>query len=137
MVIDDETAFTRLLKMSIEGMGSYVVHEENDPANALAAARSFRPDLVLVDIVMPGMDGGDVVAAFQSDPALKHIPTVFLTATVTATEVSENGLIGGRRFLAKPITRVALRQCIDQVVSAQQPHHAIAPEALGHAPHPH
>jgi CheY-like chemotaxis protein len=54
---------------------------ENKAAHALATARACQPDLILLDVVMPEMDGGDVAAQIQADPALKHIPIVFLTAT--------------------------------------------------------
>lgn len=121
LVIDDEKAFTRLLKKSIESLGPYLVQEQNDPRGAIASVKSFHPDIILVDIVMPNMDGGDVVAAFKADPAIKDIPIVYLTATVTSSEVTSNdGVIGGHRFLAKPVNSEVLRRYIDQIVGQRR-----------------
>lgn len=63
MVVDDEVPFTRLLKMSLEQGGRYVVRVENDPCRALQAANQFLPQLVLMDVMMPGMDGGTLGVA--------------------------------------------------------------------------
>ena len=53
LIVDDEAGFTRLLKLTLEGTKRYIVKEENDGSQALSTARQFRPDLILLDIVMP------------------------------------------------------------------------------------
>lgn len=103
LVIDDERNFTRLLKLNLEKTGAYEVREENRGAQGLAAAREFRPDLILLDIMMPDMSGDEVAEQIREHKELKEIPIVFLTAIASKAEVSaQGGLIGGEEFLAKP-----------------------------------
>ena len=116
LVVDDESGFTRLLKLTLEKTGNYQVLEENDASKALEAARGFRPNLVLLDIVMPKMDGGTIASQMQADPMLKKTPIVFLTAIVSAQEVTPGALIGGFTFLAKPVSLAALTKCIKENV---------------------
>lgn len=114
LVVDDEPGFTRLLKINLETTGRYVVRVENDPRLALPAALDFHPDMVLLDVMMPGLDGGDVANRFTNDPRLNHIPVIFLTATVRPSEVdAHHGCIGGLRFLAKPVALPELMACLD------------------------
>jgi len=104
LVVDDEPGITRLLKLNLEQTGNYEVREENTGAAALAAAQEFRPDLVLLDVMMPDMDGGDVAAGLKQDPALRRTPVVFLTAAVKKEELgAPEGKIGGRMYIAKPL----------------------------------
>jgi two-component system, OmpR family, response regulator len=104
LVVDDETSITRLLKLNLELIGNYEVREENSGAHALEAAREFKPDLVLLDVMMPDMDGGDVAAALKKDRDLRKTPVVFLTAAVKLEELSATGgKIGGRTYIAKPL----------------------------------
>ena len=67
LVVDDEPSVTRNLKLNLESSDGYDVFAENHAANALTAARIFRPDLILLDVIMPGMDGGDVAARLRAD----------------------------------------------------------------------
>jgi DNA-binding response OmpR family regulator len=104
LVVDDETSITRLLKLNLEGTGKYDVLEENEGKRALAAAQSFRPDLVLLDVMMPDADGGDVAAAMRGDHQLQTVPIVFLTAAVRKEEIdARGGMIGGFPYVAKPL----------------------------------
>ena len=90
-----------------------MVREENDPATALSAAEEFQPHLILLDVMMPGLDGGDLAACFQASPKLKSVPIVFLTAAVTKGEVEAGGgQIGGQSFLAKPIVLTEMVACL-------------------------
>ena len=71
------------MKLTLQKTGQYEVIEENDGACAWKTARRVRPDLILMDIVMPNVDGGDAAAQIQKDPELTGIPIVFLTAIVS------------------------------------------------------
>lgn len=114
LVVDDEISFTRLVKLNLEGTGRYSVRVENDPRLALPAALDFHADLVLLDVMMPGLDGGDVASRFASDPKLRHTPIIFLTATVKHAEVdAHEGCIGGLQFLSKPVALQELLACLD------------------------
>jgi CheY-like chemotaxis protein len=113
-VVDDESGFTRLLKLTLERTGRFVVQEENDGTKAWLAAREFKPDIIFLDIVMPKIDGGDVAQQIRSDPMLAKVPVIFLTAIVSKSE-SKNE-IGGFPFIAKPVSLDAVTRCIAEHV---------------------
>lgn len=105
LLIDDEKSFTSLLKMNLEQTGEYQVRVENEPEDGVSAAREFRPDLILLDIIMPRLPGGNIAAMMKEDPQLAEIPVVFLTAAVTKSRVAEHeGIISDYPFVAKPVT---------------------------------
>jgi CheY-like chemotaxis protein len=115
LLVDDEEGFTRLLKLNLEQTDAYEVRVENQGAKAVAAAREFAPDLILLDVVLPDVDGGQIAEQLREDPALKKIPIVYLTAIVSQREVDEkSGLIGGRVFVAKPVSKEALIKVIEK-----------------------
>ncbi|MBI4539462.1 MAG: response regulator [Gemmatimonadetes bacterium] len=117
LLVDDEATITRTLKLYLEATGAYEVRTENHGKRALAAAREFRPHLVILDIVMPDTDGATVAADIKADPALGLTPIVFLTALVSEAEVgAHRGRIGGYPFLAKPIDPDKLVECIEAQV---------------------
>jgi CheY-like chemotaxis protein len=105
LLVDDEKSLTSLLKLNLEETGNYDVRVENWPEDALAAAREFKPDLVLLDIIMPRMPGGNVAAQIDNDPQLKGTPIVFLTAAIRKHQVEDHeGVICDHPCLAKPAT---------------------------------
>ena len=117
LIIDDESSITRLLKLNLEKTGRYEAREVNASVKALPAAREFKPNLVLLDIMMPDLDGGDVAAQIQSEPALKHIPIVFLTATVKLEELEKHGeVIGGFTYIAKPLNVKGVLSVIERTI---------------------
>ena len=110
-IVDDESGFTHLLKLTLEKTGRYLVQEENDGTKAWLAARDFKPDIIFLDVVMPKIDGGDVAKQITSDPLLQHVPIIFLTAIVSEKEGGH--LIGGFPFISKPVSLQAITECID------------------------
>ncbi|MBX3743845.1 MAG: response regulator [Verrucomicrobiae bacterium] len=116
LVVDDEASITRLLKINLEQTGDFAVRVENDAKHAMSAAIEFMPDLILLDVLMPGTDGGQLAARFQGNPRFAKVPILFLTAAATKPEVKEHhGKIGGLPFLAKPVD-------IPEVISAIREH---------------
>jgi DNA-binding response OmpR family regulator len=104
LIVDDEAGITQLLRLNLEKSGRYTVRAENDSERALPAAKEFNPDIVLLDVMMPGMDGGTVAEKMRSQRALKKVPIVFLTAAVKQEEVdARHGMIGGFPYIAKPL----------------------------------
>ena len=113
LVVDDEPHITRLVRLNMEQTGEYVVREENQAGQALSAAREFQPDLILLDVLMPGVDGGQLAGEFQASPKFRAVPVIFLTAAVTKEEIySHAGVIGGLPFLAKPVDIPELIACL-------------------------
>ena len=102
LIIDDTDDITTPLKLYLEKDGTYEVRVENAGSKGLEAAKAFRPDLILLDVMMPDMDGGDVAAQLEEDPATARIPVTFLTAAVTKEEVAaKRTTLGGRPLLSK------------------------------------
>jgi CheY-like chemotaxis protein len=118
LLVDDEAGFTELLKMNLERSGAFEVRIENDSTKAVAAARDFMPDAILLDVVMPGMDGGDVQAQLQTSPLLSGIPVLMLTALVDSTELSEGAVAqaGSQMVLPKPVNLPLLLRVLDEIV---------------------
>jgi CheY-like chemotaxis protein len=117
LVVDDEAGFVRLLKLNLEGTGKFEVQTETKGSQVVNAARSFEPDLILLDIIMPDMDGSEVANRLKNDPVTRNTPVLFLTALVKNKEVATaSGTIGGHIFLAKPITADELIKSIEQVL---------------------
>jgi len=115
LIIDDEVAFTNIVKLTLEGKANCEVGVENDPRQAIATARKFWPNIIILDVVMPGLDGGEVYTQLMADPILKHIPIIFLTAIVRQKEVDEHkGMIGGSFYIAKPVSADALISAIEK-----------------------
>ena len=113
LVVDDRVSDTRFVKLFLESTNDYVVTEENDAEAAISSAEEFQPDLILLDVMMPGIDGGELSARFRENPKLRSVPIVFLTAAVTKREVElGGGLVGGAPFLAKPITLPEMVACL-------------------------
>jgi two-component system OmpR family response regulator len=112
LVVDDEAGFTRLLKLVLR---RYDIREVNDSKRALETAQAFQPDLILLDVVMPGIDGGNLAATIKADTRLKRVPIIFVTAVVSPREAGDSPKeIGGFPFLAKPVSPDALERCIEQ-----------------------
>jgi CheY-like chemotaxis protein len=118
LIIDNDRDFTHSAKVALERTGRYFVGEENDANKAHLTAQGLHPDLILLDIAMPEIDGGEVAARIQSDPALHRIPIVFLTALVTKAEGRSGLRIQGHPFLAKPISLPELIAGIEENLPA-------------------
>ena len=104
-----------MVKLNLEETGKYIIRTENIGRGALAAAREFKPHIILLDIVMPDMNRGKIAHNISLDEELSRIPVVFLTAIVKEGEVnSQAGIIGGHPFIAKPVTTDKLIACIEE-----------------------
>ena len=103
LIVDDDRDGTHLIKVLLEKIGPYLALEENDAAKAHQSARNFRPDLILLDIMMPQRDGGEIATQIEADPGLQRTAIIFLTALVTKAEAKAGLHIQGHPVLAKPI----------------------------------
>ena len=119
LIVDDDANSTHLVKILLERSGPYLVLEENDATQAHQTVRSFKPDLVLLDVAMPKKDGGEVAAQIQADHELHNTPIIFLTALVTTNEAKSGLHIQGNSFVAKPINIPELIGAIQQHLPAR------------------
>ena len=115
LVVDDDVKISSLVRIILERIGGFQVREENRSFAALETAREFRPHFMLLDVDMPGKDGGDVAAEFRADPALSGIPIVFLTSLVASRELSQ---LGEDCFLAKPVDPQLLIRTVRSLLPA-------------------
>ena len=119
LIIDDDQKSTNLVKILLEKTGCYLVLEENHAAKAYQTAQGFKPDLILLDILMPGKDGGDVAAQIEADPELQRTPIIFLTALITKPETKTGLRIQGHPSFAKPINIPELINEIEENLPVQ------------------
>ena len=120
LLVDDEKSFTTLLKLNLEETGRYEVRAVNWGEDALPAAREFRPDIMLLDIIMPQMPGGNVVAQFEAEAEFQNLPIVFMTAAIQRSRVAENdGIISGKPCLAKPASLEEIIKMIEEQTKPQ------------------
>lgn len=118
LVVDDEPALTKIVKMNLERTGNYEVRMENLGSKAVEAAREFRPDLIFLDVMMPDMSGDEVSACLREDPQLANIKQIFMTAIVTRDETETMGSnIGGNEFLAKPVKKEEMIAAIERALA--------------------
>ena len=115
LLVDDESGFTRLLRLTLPG---YDIREENNPLHAVATAKEFKPDMIFLDVIMPEADGGTIAAQIKEEPTLRNVPIVFLTAIVSKDEAKGGHQIGGCEFLAKPVSRDQVDDCIRRHLGA-------------------
>lgn len=115
LLVDDEKGLTTLLKLNLEETGNYDVRVENWAEDAYGAAMEFRPDLILLDIIMPRLPGGNVAAQITADPLLCDTPIVFLTAAVRRHQVQDHdGIICEHPCLAKPASMAEVIDIIEK-----------------------
>jgi DNA-binding response OmpR family regulator len=102
LVVDDEKDVLLMLEKRLTAEG-YSVITTTKSTNAMALAKSQHPDIIILDVVMPGMDGGEVAAKLREHPLTRSIPVIFLTALLSKTEeYQENRMIGSNITFAKP-----------------------------------
>ncbi len=103
LMVDDDELMLSAVKRYLEGTGRFLVQTEKNSARARAVARDFKPELILLDVVMPNYDGGDVATFLSQDPETRDIPILFLTSMITPEQVEKHeGTIAGHPFVAKP-----------------------------------
>ena len=116
LVMDDDVPFTTVLKSQLERSGPYEVHVENDSTRIIETATEFMPHLILLDIVMPGLDGGDVEALLKAHPTLKHIPVLIVSALVSEHDAPGDAVVqsGKNVIVSKPVNTEKLMAAIEQ-----------------------
>jgi two-component system, OmpR family, response regulator len=119
LIVDDDANSTHLVKILLERSGPYLVLEENDATKADQAAHDFKPDVILLDIVMPKMDGGELATQIESDRELHDTPIIFLTALVTHGEAKSGLHVQGHPLVAKPISIPELIDAIEKHLPAR------------------
>jgi CheY-like chemotaxis protein len=113
MIVDDDPKLSRLLGVILERVGEYTLCEENRPSAAVKTAKAFQPDLILMDVDMPGKNGGEVASDIGKDPSISRTPIIFVTSLVSK---SEAGHYNGKRFMSKPVDPSLLLKTVREVL---------------------
>lgn len=117
LVVDDDPKLSRLVKLFLEKTKLYQVVEENRSSHAVETARSVRPAAILLDVDMPGKDGGAVARDLAQDPQLCSRPVMFFTSLISTAEAGKREVVrGGKPFLAKPVNPVALVEAVARLL---------------------
>ena len=126
LIVDDDHHTTHLVKVLLERTADYLVLEENDATKAYQTAQNFRPDLILLDVVMRETDGGEVAARIKADPELQNTPIIFLTALLTRAEAKSGLSIEGHSSLAKPVSIPELIKAIEEHLPMRAASHVLS-----------
>ncbi|HET7433548.1 MAG TPA: response regulator [Thermoanaerobaculia bacterium] len=108
LVIDDEEDVRFVANLSLGRVGGMKVIEASSGAEGVERARSERPDFILLDMMMPGMDGVATFAALRKDAATAAIPIVFLTAKAMASDLKRLKALGAKGVVLKPFDPLSL-----------------------------
>ena len=115
LVIDDEGPIRLLCRVNLEAAGM-VVHEAEDGATGVEAARRETPDVILLDVMMPGMDGWDVFGELLKDERTAKIPIVFLTARAELRDQARGLELGGVDYVTKPFNPLHLAPLVNDLL---------------------
>jgi diguanylate cyclase (GGDEF)-like protein len=124
LVVDDSTAMRRILSHALDAAG-YRVSQAEDGETALAACRADAPDLVLLDIDMPVMDGLTALKEIKADPDLRDIPVLFLTARISGDELAAGLELGALDYLRKPCEPAELTARVAAALRQRGQHEAL------------
>ena len=122
LLVDDDSALTTILKPAIESQG-YIVHVVVRGDAALETALVFKPDLVVLDVMMPNVDGWEVLGRLRDNPSTEHLPVIMLTAADTEAAKVKGLTLGADDYVTKPFSVQELRCRIAAVLrrSAVEP----------------
>jgi CheY-like chemotaxis protein len=126
LCVDDEPDIRQIVQVALSLTEGLTVHTGESGERALELARELLPDLLLLDVMMPGLDGPSTLQRLRTDPAIAHIPVIFMTAKAMAREVALYRKMGAVGVIAKPFDPMQLSK---QVLSLWKDH---AAEVLAH-----
>jgi CheY-like chemotaxis protein len=116
LVVDDEHSIRLLCRVNL-GVSGFDVLEADDGATGLELARREQPDLILLDVMMPGLDGWEVARELADDERTRDIPVVFLTARAEASDRRRGAQLGGVGYLVKPFDPVGIGELVQDLLA--------------------
>jgi CheY-like chemotaxis protein len=115
LLVEDDPDIREVAVMALEDLGGFVVYACEDGREALDRAQSLRPDLIILDWMMPGMNGGETLARLRKLEATRDIPIVFMTAKVRSDETARMLALGAIDIVPKPFDPIALPVRLRQI----------------------
>jgi CheY-like chemotaxis protein len=121
LLVEDEQDIRKVAQISLQFRGGWTVVVASDGMDALAVAAAERPDVILLDCMMPRMDGYEACRQLKLDPQLQHIPVIFLTAKSQESEIRKGLQLGAVGYLVKPFNPMSLADEIKAILENHQP----------------
>jgi len=115
LIADDEDNVRELVLVSLEDEG-YEIHEASDWEEAVAKARELKPDLIVLDVMMPGKTGYEVCEELRNDPDMKDVYILFLSARGSAVSEMTGKMKGGDAYMVKPFEPAELRKKVKEAL---------------------
>jgi CheY-like chemotaxis protein len=115
LMVEDEPDIQAIARLALEAVGGFTVTVCGSGSEALASGPAFQPDLVLLDVMMPGLDGPGTLQAMRQTPALAGVPVVFMTAKVQPQEIATLRSLGALDVIAKPFDPLTLSSTIRHI----------------------
>jgi CheY-like chemotaxis protein len=117
LLVDYEPRVTALVRRALENTGKYLVKAENDSRQAVEAARNFKPDLILFDVLMSRRHGEVAAGQLRADPAFAHAPIVFLSVNTSSEgAMISSGILSGYSFVASPVRMEDFVRCVAELL---------------------
>jgi two-component system phosphate regulon response regulator PhoB len=120
LIADDEDGIRRLVRLTLESE-SYEILEASDGEETITLAREHKPELILLDVMMPRRSGFEVCRALKGDPATSQITIFMLTARAQESDQREGRAAGCDGYFMKPFSPVALMRKVDEIFAARGP----------------
>jgi two-component system, OmpR family, response regulator len=117
LLVDDDPNIRKLAKMSLERVGQWQVVVASSGAEALDIVSTVQPDLVLLDVMMPGLDGRTTLTELKNRPATAHLPVILMTAKVQINEHEEYLNLGAAGIIIKPFDPMSLPKEITDLLA--------------------
>jgi two-component system, OmpR family, response regulator len=115
LCIDDESDILEVAQMCLETVGGFDVDTCTGGQEALGKVDEFAPDLILLDVMMPGMNGPETLAALRKKPKLDDVPIVFMTARIQSSEIKSYLKMGAAGVIAKPFDPMGLSSEVERI----------------------
>ncbi len=119
LYVEDEPDIQTIARIALENIGGFSVRICSSGPEALAAVTDFKPDCILLDVMMPGMDGPTVLKALRQIPGCEAIPVIFMTAKVQSSEVAQYKALGALDVIPKPFDPMTLAAKIRQMLEGR------------------
>lgn len=120
LLVEDDPDIKELAMMALEFDGGFMVRGCDNGRHAVAEALSFTPDLIILDWMMPGFDGGQTLAALKADAGTAGIPVAFMTAKLRTGEVERMRELGAVDVIAKPFDAITLPDLVRNIVQSSR-----------------
>ena len=120
LLVEDDADIQKVARISLQFRGGWEVSLATNGEECLAMLATDRPDLILLDCMMPKLDGYETCRRLKQDPSLRHIPVIFLTAKAQEAEVKKGLSLGAVGYLIKPFNPMSLVEEIEQILQYRE-----------------